>query len=307
MEKNDLIAQGYIPLDKSWHIRMGVLDLLTGMKDTIMFLEQFMKKRELSYDLESLYQSSVVWSHGSRCVYVGESGTLYRFLRFADWYLGGKKEFGVSGTLKERRKEMCQDPDIVNWNLEELLKLDHRTSQWASAAVICSEVFDDYNIERIETDRDKLNLTYEAVDHWKEKMAKGERWEIRYDDTLATQAVAYLELLKTGEMEFMPEHAEDYCFARAFGIIHADDAEHYRARWSSLEGHESKRIDEMEKALSQYSSGEIVDSRDHRVVQAVAMLAKYDGKKARFEYRKCVGKSWPEFWKFLEDSRKLAA
>jgi len=310
MDKLELIANGYIPLDKPYHIRMGVLDILDGRDDTIQFLRQLLPQGKLNGDLKSLYAASVVWRMGLRKIYVGESATLYRFLKFASWKLKAEgkldeyKKFVIDKTLQKR--EICDDPEIVNLPLEELLEKDHKTSQWASAAVIYDAIFGS-TLERIQTDKPKLLLTYEAVDHWKERRAKGERWEIRYDDTIATQAEAYLGLLKTGKMAFEPRQAEDYCFARAFGIIKEEEIEDYRVKWESLEGHKSKRVDEMENALQQYQEGEKVYSQDHRVVQAIAMLAEYEGKEAKFMYKDAVKKSWPEFWKFFEDSRKLAA
>ena len=228
MDKAELIEKGYIPFDKSWHIRMGVMDLLGGRDDTLHFLKPLLTNGKLSDDLKALYAASYAWKQGWERVYVGESATLYRFLKFASWNLNAKKEFMIEKTLKER--EICDDPGIVNLPLEGLLKLDHKTSQWASAAVVYDAVFGE-GIERIQTDKPKLLLTYEAVDHWKEKRERGERWDIKYDDTLATQAEAYLGLLKTGRMEFEPRQPEDYCFARAFGIIKPEEVEHYRQKW----------------------------------------------------------------------------
>ncbi|MBI2547136.1 MAG: hypothetical protein HYW23_01680 [Candidatus Aenigmarchaeota archaeon] len=93
-------------------------------------------------------------------------------------------------------------------------------------------------------------------------------------------------------MEFNPQHAEDYCFARAFGIMNAQEG---AMRWPSLRGHESDRIDEMEDALRQ----EEVTSKDHRVVQSLAMQKRGN---VKIKYPDSVKKSWPQFWKFLEYS-----
>ena len=84
-----------------------------------------------------------------------------------------------------------------------------------------------------------------------------------------------------------------------------DEVDAYAQKWKSLKGHESNRIIEMETALLQYNTGMEIVSKDHRVVQAIAMLAKYDQKKIDFQNPRCVSKSWPEFWKFLWDSGKL--
>ena len=298
MNKLELIAKKLIPLDKSWTIRMGVLDILEGRDDTRMFLATHLAAgNRLSDDVEALYVASSQWKSEESKIYVGESGTLYRALQFADWLMEGGREFITEGTLTERRKTMTQDPKIVTYPLERLLELDDETTQWATAALLCGRK------EKIDTGKDKLLLTYEAVDHWNQKVDEGAMWDIRYDDTIACQAAAFLYAKKTGKVVFDARQPEDYCFARAFGIINTEGVPEYRKKWSSLAGHESNRFDEMEKALQQYEAGEIVSTRDHRVVQAVAMLADVNGKKVEFETPGAVSKSCPEFWDFMAYSK----
>lgn len=282
--RQDLIEKGYIPLDKSWMIRMGVLDLVNGYRDGVKYLERH--QEELNEDLKSLYRAALQWDLGDS-INVGESGTLYRFLKFASWELGLDKKFVLQGTLKDR--EICDDPKIVDWPLEQLLTLDNRTSQWASASVLMG------NQERVQNPPYKLQVTYDAVEHWKTVRESGEVWKPRFDETIWAQASAYLQWLKDGKMDFVPQQAEDYCFSRAFDIMTAEKG---KARWPSLRGHESNRIMEMEKALQERE----VTSRDHRVVQSIAMLKK---SKEGIVNPDCVNKSWPQFWRFLEDSPNL--
>lgn len=285
--KYALVAKGYVPLDKSWMIRMGVLDILDGNEESIKFLKQHYE--ELSDDLKALYRSSLQWRNGD-VVDVGESGTLYRFLQFAAWKRQLKKTFVRQGTLLQR--ELCTDQSIVDRSLDDLLKLDNGTSQWASAAILSG------NRERVENPPYKLKLTYDAVEHWFSKKASGERWEARYDATILEQAAAYIQLRNNQTPGFVPQQSEDYCFARAFGLISQKEGE---LRWPSLRGHESNRIIEMETAIKCAEAGEEVDSKDHRVVQAVAMLQKVKNKPIKIKNPSVVSKSWPQFWRFLED------
>ena len=69
-------------------------------------------------------------------------------------------------------------------------------------------------------------------------------------------------------------------------------AEEGEKRWPSLRGHESDRIAEMEEALQQKE----ITSRDHRVIQAIAMLKR---DKITIKYPDSVNKSWPQFWQVL--------
>lgn len=282
-----LIEQGYIPLDKSWIIRMEILDLLNGYEDTIRFLEQ---KEQLSSDLQALHRALIAWKTNEP-IDIGESATLYRFLKFASWKLGLNKKFILRGSL--RRRKICDNSEIIGYTLEELLKLDEGTSQWASAAVLLG------NKERIINPPYKLKLTFEAVSHWRGQREKGECWKPLYDKTILRQAESFLELLKLGKTSFVPQQAEDYCFSRAFKFITKREGE---SRWPSLRGHESDRIKEIERILDNVDRREEIDSRDHRVIQAVAMRQKVKHKNINVKYPLAVNKSWPQFWKFLIDS-----
>src|SRR3989338_3939160 len=148
------VAKKYIPLDKSWMIRIGVLDLIHGYNDTIDYLKKY--REELGDDLKSLFEYSLQWLQ-DKPIDVGESGTLYRFLKFASWKLNKNKKFIRRGTLRDRK--IFDKPEIVNWPLNQLLKLDNGTSQCASASVLMG------NQEKIANPPYKLQVTYDAVEH----------------------------------------------------------------------------------------------------------------------------------------------
>jgi hypothetical protein len=297
--KEKLIRKGHIPLDKSWIIRMGVLDLIHGKKDCIKFLRNV---PELNEDLKALYKASVDWSKKQE-IDVGESGTLYRFLQFASWELGLNKRFILHGTLKERK--ICDNPDIVNWPIADLLMIDGKnpkkrgTSQWASAAVLMGS---QERLEDIDDPPFKLKDSYDAKEHWNKMTVKGKHWEPRYDETILLQALAFLDILNHRKINYKPRQPEDYCFARAFGFISKFVGE---AKWPSLHGHESDRIEEMEKVIKAVEAGKMIESKDHRPVQAGAELQKVKGMPIRVRYPESVNKSWPMFWKFLEGSLHL--
>jgi len=282
----------YIPLDKSWIIRMGFLDIINGYDDINKFLE---KQNNLGDDLIALKRVTEKWNTDEP-LDVGESGTLYRFLQFYLWKNKIKREIIKKGTLKDRK--ICDNPEIVNWPLKKLLTLDNGTSQWASASIING------NKERIKVPeyKDKLQLSYEAVEHWNEKRKNNECWLPRYDKTIENQARAYLGLLKNKKLKFIPKHSEDYCFARAFNLITPEQGE---KMFPSLIGHETDRIKEMEKALDEAEKYGQISSKDHRVIQAIAMKYKILGKKLIVQHPYVVSKSWPQFWDFLDYCNKV--
>lgn len=272
-------AEPMLPLSKSWLMRIGLLDLLSGRYMTIDFLED---QPVLSTDLQALLRASKQWLSG-QTIDVGESGTLYRFLKFAAWNSGQDRQFIKHGTLLNR--PITDDPSIVNLPLSELLKLDNGTSQWASAAVLLG------NKEVPPSPMPfMLDLTYQALEHWQKSKEQNKHWVAKKDQTIRDQANAYFHWAKTNKIIFTPRQAEDYCFARAFGLISPEEGE---ARWPSLRQHESDRIAEMDVALNQTT----VTSADHRVVQAIAMLK---GNKVKFKHPEAVAKSWPLFWEVIK-------
>ena len=282
-----MIDKRYIPLDKSWIIRMGILDMVNGYEDINKFLST---QENLSDDLLALKRAVSVWKT-NEAIDVGESGTLYRLLRFASWKLGLDKKVIAQGTLKKRK--VANDSEIINLSQTELLKLDNATSQWATGAVLLGDE------ERLSNPPFKLNLTYEAVDHWKKQRGKGLVWDIRYDETILRQAETYLELLKDKKPEFILTQAEDFCFASVFGYITAEEGER---RWPALREHESDRIVEIQEMLEVAKADKEITSRDHRVIQAIAMWGKVNKVAVKIKYPDAVNKSWPLFWDFINKS-----
>lgn len=275
----------YIPLDKSWIIRMGVLDIVNDYSDISRFLA---KQKDLGDDLKALKDVFKAWKT-KQPVIVGESGTLYRFLKFTSWKLNLDKKFVISGTLKKRK--LVDDPNIINWPQKELLELDNNTSQWASAKVLLGDT------KKLSNPPYKLQVTYDAVRHWKSQRKKHLIWLPRYDKTILAQAEAYLDMQKGKKVVFKPEQAEDFCFAYVFGFMSTEKGE---KRWPSLRNHESDRIEEVKEVLALAKKNKPIKSKDHRVVQAIAMWAKLNNKKIKIIYSKAVNKSWPQFWNFLK-------
>ncbi len=263
---------------------MGILDLVNGCDDIQKFL---VEQENLGDDLLALKRVVENWK-ADKPVDVGESGTLYRLLKFVSWKLGLNKRFVTQGTLSTRK--ISDDPRIVDLSQEELLKLDNGTSQWASASVLLGDK------ERLPNPPFKLALTYEAVDYWNRRRSEGSIWEPRYDETILGQAETYLELARGERSKFIPKQAEDFCFAYVFGYMTSEEAEKV---WPALRGHESDRIVEIESMLQMAKEGKEVTSKDHRVVQAIAMWGRINGVSVNIMYPECVNKSWPQFWDFI--------
>jgi len=283
----DQIDQKFIPLDKSWIIRMGILDMVNGYDDIRNFLSE---QQDLGDDIIALQRAVDVWKTDEE-VDVGESGTLYRLLKFASWKLGLNKRFIKKGTLIGR--PINDDSSVINLSQSELLKLDNGTSQWASASALLGDK------DRLLNPPFKLQLTYDSIHEWKNQRDKNLCWIPRYDKTIRNQVNAYLKLMKGEKVDFILEQAEDFCFGYVFGLISAKEGEE---KWPALRGHESDRIAEIQETLEFAKVGKEILSRDHRIVQAIAMWGRVNNISVNVLYPKSVNKSWPQFWSFI-DSR----
>ena len=93
-----LTDKALIPLDKSWIIRMGFLDIISGRRDILTF---FNSQANLNDDLLALKRVAETWDTGDE-INVGESGTIYRFFKFASWKLGLKKNYS-RGNIKGQK------------------------------------------------------------------------------------------------------------------------------------------------------------------------------------------------------------
>lgn len=292
----------FIPLDKSWIIRMGIQDLFRDYSDIGNFLKT---QKDLGGDLRALERVVRDWK-GEGPLNVGESGTIYRFVRFYLWQEESTRELITEGTLTKRAKEeIYGDPDLVNWSPERLGELDHGTTQWQTMAYLLRDR------RKINNPKYKLQVTYDAVEHWEKARAAGKAWVARKDPTILNQASAFLRLLNDMPLNWVPEQAEDYCFARAFEVIdhRAMSDSKYKTMFESVEGHETPRVEEMDKFFEQFKAGDLVSSKDHRVVQAGAMLFKIaeptitvDAVRERFVNPSCVEKTMPRFWDFMRFS-----
>ncbi len=277
----------FMPWDKSRIIRYSMLDVIHGHEqNALTWLEE--NYETLGDDLIALRRTIKQYIAGQD-LDVGESGTLLRFWRWILWSQGDTRRIIRRGTLQSR--EICDDPSILKLNLVQLLELDKSTSQWASASVLWSkERFPGRLIPP------HLHLTYIVLQEWQEARDAGYRWEARKDETITAQATAYIEWRETGEMHFKPEKGEDFCFAAIFGLITPEEG---RIQWPALRGHESNRVVAMKEAQAAVAWSRwdgISHSRDHRVVQALAMR---HGDSIKFTHPECVNKSWPQFWEFI--------
>ena len=273
-----------IPLDKSWLTRVGVLDIINGYTDIEKFIDS---QEDTNDDILAIKNASIAWRN-NQPINVGESATLYRLLKFASWKFELNKIFIKEGSLRHR--QITDNPNIVNFNQTKLLKLDNETTQWATAVVICGDK------ERLINPPLKLKETYDAVEHWEIRRKRGLCWEPKYDETIERQVKVFLDLLNNKETNYTPLCSDDYCFARVFNLINKENGEKF---WPSLLGHETNRIEEMEHAIKEAEETSDITTKDHRVIQALAMWGIVNDKKLIFANPNSVNKSWPRFWDFL--------
>lgn len=284
-----------IPDDKARVMREAMLVLNTAdpaKRDiAVTTMIKSIRSKKRADDIERVADVLEVWE-SKEPVPVGESGTLYRYFSFRDFFELARgmthkpREFLLTGTLKTRH--ITRDPDMINWSQEKLLTLDNQTSQFASAAALMGDP------ARITNPPFRLQQTYDIIDTWN---GIKPNWQPQKDETILLQTKAFYALLNGKQTSFTVRHSEDVPFGLAFGFIGFKDA---AKKFPSVLGHESNRITEMQQALADYAADQIITSNDHRVVQALAMKAAIENRKTVFSNRECVTKSWPEFWNFLQ-------
>jgi hypothetical protein len=294
------MIERYVPRDNGWPIRLGFLDVTRGYgsHDVVTY---FKKQTDLSGDEKAALAVFSAWS-GKGTFDVGESGTIYRLLRFYLWKMGIDREIITHGTLTKRVEEMEATKDIIRWPLKRLLTLENGTSQWATAAILLN------NRDVLRENSFYLQKTYDAMKHWSEQRTNSLCWEGRMDPTITTQCQLYFSIMINGDCNLKPKRLGDcdlYCFLRAFDRI---TTRHGKKIWPQLQNHESNRIETMENALREVFTEETIHSDDHRVVQATAMLLQaqeprldVESIKNRFSNPNCVAKKWPNFWEFMAE------
>lgn len=185
----------------------------------------------------------------------------------------------------------CVSKPYIDLTLDIRKKFAHPTTfeieaDWSSAAyplalgVLCNGVaLEGLNPESLQGDKAIVTILKEmgADIFWKEKTLvakksklKGLRWDFEQTPDLYP-IVAVLCELAEGKSELI-------------GL------ERLRLK-------ESDRVAEMQQLLAYVNNDHmLVDSKDHRIIMAAAVLAKATGKKLEFKYSEAVSKSWPGFW-----------
>lgn len=294
-----------IPWFKTQIIRMGILDLTGGYgpKTLVDFLDS---QKDLGGDLQSLKRVAIAWSDPNIPYPVGESGTIYRFVAFHSWKNGINRPITIGGTLEKRVKEMKATPEIVHWPLSKLLTLEGGTTQWATMAILMG------NNETLPEIPFYLRQTYDAIENWNVQRGQGKVWLPQKDITLTVQVEEYIRFLKTGKISIRPNWLGDCdlaCFLMTFGVMTTEQA---KELWPQIQYHESNRPKETRRTLRELRSGKVINTDDHRVAQAFAMLIQssdlktpVDVIKQRFHNPNCVNKTWPQFWNLLADISKI--
>lgn len=274
-----------LPWDKSLIIRFAFLDLIHGVPGrSIDWLEEHYD--ELGDDLRALLRTLKQYLAGED-LDVGESGTLLRFWRYFLWMRGEKQIIIIRGTLKPRT--VSNDPDLINWTVDELSEHPEKTSQWASIAIL----FGKRGTKRKPDPH--ISLSYRARNEWEQATERGDMWPARQDEIITECIESYVGYKQTGVMELRLNNSEKGCQGVAFGLISWREM---KRRWPKSVNHESNRPKAMRRALRRKRLRKVfrwikIKSDDHRVVMAMALLGvPYEA----FSNPMCVSKTFPLFW-----------
>ncbi len=153
----------FVPLDKCWTLRLGVLDMLNGKSDQIAHeiasWANLRGQKSISKDIRALLACARNWTDQSMPVQVADCRTLYCYLKYASWKADDQRMFMLSDPLLFRSPNA--DPKVLTWKQQKLLTLEGGSSQWASAAILSGSE------ARLLRPPPPLKLTYHAQIVWK--------------------------------------------------------------------------------------------------------------------------------------------
>ena len=294
-----LANNGFIPRDKGWTIRMTFLDLIrkNDPKYAISYLTQL---PDLSDDEKDAITIAQQWNESGPFGPI-ESRTLYILLQFYLWKYRINRTIIPKATLIKRIEESLDfTPHVTNWALENLFTLMGRTSQVATAAILCG------NTEHLSEVVFYVDKTYYSICYWDYHEAVNKPWEGQLDPTITVQLEEYLNYLKYGKINEKPSPISDCdlcCFLIAFGVMTSKQAAEF---WPQICKHESNRAEAVDIAFMQWRSGKLIETKDHRVIHALAMLMQSENLsistedvRRHFKYPDHVTKAWANFWSIL--------
>lgn len=267
--------EAILPISKSWAIRMIFLDMLYGGSSNYSVIRSLEKERDiLANDIKCALDCAKTYINSETIYDVRDSGTVCRFLIYL---LDGQK-YRLKKGIQLAKRKILSPRNISQMSIEKLLSLG--STQYASAALL-------KGVKPIKSLPQKCQLSLEARKTYFQNKGK---WIPKKDEAI-TRQIKHFQ--KGGK--FVPQLAEDYCYARAFDLITKEQGQ---KKWPELENHECNRLIVMEEALKDLNKSVDVHD-DHRVVMAIALKQKSLGLPVRVNNKKCVAKSWPEFWEWL--------
>lgn len=227
----------------------------------------------------------------------GDSRTLLIMLRMLLWSTKTTRKVCLSPMQVARQVE--DDPEIATWTLEKMLTLSNGTTQFASAAILLQNRKPD-EIEALirllpPEKRPMIQLTKTIKTAWLKNHTQNNPFSLEQlepEAVLQRQARHYYSEQMSGtKIPYHATHSEEAIYAVLHGDMLLEEA---AARFPMLRSHETDRIAEIEKVLC----GDVVDSIDHRIVQAALLTNTVAHWTSRSE--KAVRKTWPDFFEFLQ-------
>lgn len=293
------IPPNLLPISKSRAIRLLLLGLRDSDDRIIKSLLRAPQQAELPDDVGWMLGACRFWRNQDN-IHVGESATVLRFLWWLSQVRKELKNFVKVRTLVGRLVTL--NPEMLNWSIYDLLdksKVPEGTSQLASAANLCTP----WQYSRVKTNcPHHLHITYQVLDEWDTYLGTGKLPEAGIDPTIRLQSESFVRVLCGREWQFEMAQQEDLPFA--YTMLGDWALAEAKKRWPSLAEHESNRFEEVPRAKTEWINTHVISSKDHRVIQAVAMWALLKGWKPKkilgqIKHPQAIAKSWPAFPQFL--------
>lgn len=266
-----------LPLDKSWIKCLTILEMRVGLHGRVRdFLNTF-PQDEMSDDVVACRELLNSWQEASDMLPVRNFRSLAVALQaFLKTRQRNKSEILMGSQLRKRKLE------------------DGYTSQHISAQILAGNpiILDEWELRGMNKLPYHCKIAHEAniLASYSKNLKV-----YREDRTLAKQFTYFIQRLQGKDVRLKIDSAEDVPLAVAMGEMSVKTA---GVKFPQLKNHETDRIKEMEYMLTNTDN----TSKDHRIVMARAMQGVLkNGYAESPHYKSAVNKSFPMFWKYLNE------
>ena len=250
-----------IPYDKYWLFGLGILDMLHDYDDIYSFLE--LNTNNLTTDLYDFKFTVIDWYSNLSIIYIGKSFALFNILSFIITKLNRNKLLYYDNTIIDNTNTL----PFSNYTQQQLLDIN---IYWCIALILLGDPI------RLSNPPIKIDIIYQAYQHWKEKRSIGEYWIEKKNIYIQNLFDYFLHLYHNS----IPINIEIE-LPKMLKLIH------YNQNYQNTT--------KIQLLVQQYNNG-IIDIKDSKLIECIILISILSKKKITITYPELVKKNWNKFW-----------